>query len=183
MRLISIEDSASMRPRHYTAENGRCRGPDSCRQASFNEAAALHRGKRRRPIPPIRPAVGASMRPRHYTAENPSTLLSTAPCQSLASMRPRHYTAENATRPPTRSTRCTCFNEAAALHRGKPSARHGALGRRPLASMRPRHYTAENERSASARCEPPARFNEAAALHRGKLRNVATDMVALAALQ
>ena len=40
------EPHASMRPRHYTAENGG-RIRRSCRLSSrFNEAAALHRGKR-----------------------------------------------------------------------------------------------------------------------------------------
>ena len=51
---------------------------------------------------------------------------------------------------PPRWRRCcapwsTRFNEAAALHRGKPfqylQKRKGQI----LASMRPRHYTAENE--------------------------------------
>ena len=64
--------SASMRPRHYTAEN-------PCMSAT---CPLLFR---------------ASMRPRHYTAENVCSL---APPDTIhsASMRPRHYTAENAVR-------------------------------------------------------------------------------------
>ena len=37
---------ASMRPRHYTAENRQSRSSVRIRCISFNEAAALHRGKR-----------------------------------------------------------------------------------------------------------------------------------------
>ena len=35
-----------MRPRHYTAENGRRMRGAARDQSRFNEAAALHRGKR-----------------------------------------------------------------------------------------------------------------------------------------
>ena len=38
--------AASMRPRHYTAENGLGRGRSVDDRGGFNEAAALHRGKR-----------------------------------------------------------------------------------------------------------------------------------------
>ena len=37
-----------------------------------------------------------------------------------------------------------CFNEAAALHRGKRRYLDGAAREHQPASMRPRHYTAEN---------------------------------------
>ena len=58
------------------------------------------------------------MRPRHYTAENekPDTASSTLP---EASMRPRHYTAENQCSSSPPKPLPSCFNEAAALHRGK----------------------------------------------------------------
>ena len=35
-----------MRPRHYTAENGKRRRSEKPGPQGFNEAAALHRGKR-----------------------------------------------------------------------------------------------------------------------------------------
>ena len=38
--------AASMRPRHYTAENRDATVVDAARLEGFNEAAALHRGKR-----------------------------------------------------------------------------------------------------------------------------------------
>ena len=61
------------------------------------------------------------MRPPHYTGEN-------FPCwrqQSLpvrASMRPPHYTGENVRVARQRRRRHLCFNEAPALHGGKPLA-------------------------------------------------------------
>ena len=62
-------------------------------------------------------------------------------------MRPRHYAAENRAPRSTTATRSRCFNEAAALRRGKLHERlvQGALGRG--ASMRPRHYAAENKQA------------------------------------
>ena len=66
---------ASMRPRHYAAENKAGQWFGQLQQgylARFNEAAALRRGKRG-PMPVyllsgVEPR--ASMRPRHYAAEN-----------------------------------------------------------------------------------------------------------------
>ena len=88
-------NEASMRPRHYTAENVPAwarPAPPSPRfneaaalhrgkllvtvlstlanAACFNEAAALHRGKLRARTQPVAAVGVASMRPRHYTAEN-----------------------------------------------------------------------------------------------------------------
>ena len=62
-------------------------------------------------------------------------------------MRPRHYTAENvAAHRHLRDDR-ERFNEAAALHRGKPALSSRETNGITSASMRPRHYTAENGRS------------------------------------
>ena len=49
-------EHASMRPRHYTAENSRMRCRRSPTSTGFNEAAALHRGK-----PPFMPAFGSPL--------------------------------------------------------------------------------------------------------------------------
>ena len=89
------------------------------------------------------PLPAASMRPRHYTAENLFGARRRVVGVPGASMRPRHYTAENPTARPPGRRRCRRFNEAAALHRGKPPC-----------TADPRHRQ--------------SRFNEAAALHRGK---------------
>ena len=61
---------ASMRPRHYAAENSDRRGRPLPGCRSFNEAAALRRGKHvaGRDMHVLVPL--ASMRPRHYAAEN-----------------------------------------------------------------------------------------------------------------
>ena len=165
-----MADAASMRPRHYAAENRR-HGRWIEAQSRFNEAAALRRGKRTFGIEYRRlDGILASMRPRHYAAENTREIRQASPS------------------PPG-------FNEAAALRRGKPEPRGdirdrpGAASMRPRhyaaenaqqwrsvitgltpASMRPRHYAAENVRGgAAARSPPLGRFNEAAALRRGKL--------------
>ncbi len=83
-------------------------------------------------------------------------------------MRPRLFTAENlaAVRQPHLAVRG--FNEAAALHRGKPRLDRRLQGRSPAASMRPRLFTAENLTDANGNRSGNHRFNEAAALHRGK---------------
>jgi len=61
-----------------------------------------------------------------------------------------------------------CFNEAAALRRGKLAEilRRAALG--DPASMRPRLFAAENLSREGAIAARAQRFNEAAALRRGK---------------
>ena len=135
----------------------------------FNEAAALHRGKQQQPVtqapatPPasMRPRhytaenawaapkpdfdPAASMRPRHYTAENSGKVERTpGPTAYLASMRPRHYTAENDLVRAVHAMVEAGFNEAAALHRGKPWMNMSMSPMTDSASMRPRHYTAEN---------------------------------------
>ena len=69
-RRLEYEQVASMRPRHYTAENSASGRRFSRGCAGFNEAAALHRGKRGAADAVALPARRASMRPRHYTAEN-----------------------------------------------------------------------------------------------------------------
>ena len=112
-RLITAENApfhlpdelaagASMRPRLITAENaGTCRVRGRVGDG-FNEAAAHHRGERRRPLRAGADRPGASMRPRLITAENAEQgrrhglLLG-------ASMRPRLITAENSA--PTGSAR------------------------------------------------------------------------------
>ena len=60
----------------------------------------------------------ASMRPRLFTAENPAGG-QTATARGHASMRPRLFTAENAGDLDRQQEESRCFNEAAALHRGK----------------------------------------------------------------
>ena len=59
-----------MRPRHYTAENAACLRSSDSTARGFNEAAALHRGKRTPHDTERDGIMRASMRPRHYTAEN-----------------------------------------------------------------------------------------------------------------
>ena len=86
--------SASMRPRHHTAEN----------------ADALDMQVQR---------LVASMRPRHHTAENEALRAQIGGVDS-ASMRPRHHTAENLARIGSGAMTGIGFNEAAASHRGKP---------------------------------------------------------------
>ena len=83
------------------------------------------------------------MRPRHYTAENVGIARGRIVVLP-ASMRPRHYTAENAASLAGADAAASGFNEAAALHRGKPVRRSATGGGCTW------------------------RFNEAAALHRGK---------------
>ncbi len=108
---------ASMRPRLFTAEN------------IVDDGGFRWLGE-------------ASMRPRLFTAENLRArgLQGTAPS---ASMRPRLFTAENGEAEAEEQAREWGFNEAAALHRGKPALRRTT-------------------------CRALHRFNEAAALHRGK---------------
>ena len=66
----NLPTGASMRPRHYTAENVSTSAPHVGLSGGFNEAAALHRGKHLE-IPDVAvDRLRASMRPRHYTAEN-----------------------------------------------------------------------------------------------------------------
>ena len=84
------------------------------------------------------------MRPRHYTAENPS--------RALAAHHLPHGFNEAAAlhrgKPGHASTFMganTSFNEAAALHRGKPMMEIRKYQLLNRASMRPRHYTAENK--------------------------------------
>ena len=158
----------------------------------FNEAAALHRGKPQESAIEEGVSMSASMRPRHYTAGNRDHV---EPLYSMAgaSMRPRHYTAGNRWRCRARRPRRSCFNEAAALHRGKLRAlvdddvarfhasmrpRHYTAGNvvwrverrhgNAHASMRPRHHTAGNLRHPRSSESTTVGFNEAAALHRGK---------------
>ena len=67
-----------------------------------------------------------------------------------ASMRPRLFTAENRRRHAANSRRLSCFNEAAAFHRGEPTAGRQPATNRNLASMRPRLFTAENAQQTEA---------------------------------
>ena len=66
-KLIFLE--ASMRPRLFTAENGCMPSASHSAMSGFNEAAALHRGKREAELAAKRRRL-ASMRPRLFTAEN-----------------------------------------------------------------------------------------------------------------
>ncbi len=118
--------------------------------AGFNEAAALHRGKRHMSI-----NVDQSR-----SSFNEAAALHRGKPASLPS--------------PTRSTRC--FNEAAALHRGKL---HGepSWDQHERASMRPRLFTAENQQAHQVRRSKVGCFNEAAALHRGKQASLRWRMV------
>ena len=109
--------NASMRPPHYTGENLLAAWQRLAALRCFNEAPALHGGKRRCRTA-ARAASRASMRPPHYTGENgvgrlpwsPSPRFNEAPAlhggkhlpvllpvfHEVASMRPPHYTGENA---------------------------------------------------------------------------------------
>ena len=62
------------------------------------------------------------MRPQHITAEN---AMAQQPAHALgqASMRPQHITAENTLNDPNVITSVPGFNEAAAYHCGKRTAR------------------------------------------------------------
>ena len=59
-----------MRPPHYTGEDRKCRPIWIRRRRCFNEAPALHGGRRRAVCRIARAPVGASMRPPHYTGED-----------------------------------------------------------------------------------------------------------------
>ena len=170
---------ASMRPRPDAAENGGGRGRSEEREASFNEAAARCRGKRRdgrllplghrgfneaaarcrgkhrlRPAGPL-PGLRASMRPRPDAAENARPGVGAAG-RGRASMRPRPDAAENGDAPCRRATRYTRFNEAAARCRGKLFRGDPDPVDRLYASMRPRPDAAENlDRPA---VHPPRRW-------------------------
>ena len=162
---------ASMRPRHYTAENEPARRRPGCRRwrASMRPrhytAENVYGGQQF-----TLTATLASMRPRHYTAENEGAQAERVNLDD-ASMRPRHYTAENPYTGGRSEKLRTRFNEAAALHRGKPAR---------WSCFPARKRTCFNEAAAlhrgkpgSSACRPcsrPSRFNEAAALHRGKPR-------------
>ena len=88
--------------------------------------------------------LNASMRPRLFTAED-ALAGEFAMLGDRASMRPRLFTAEDVVDTPSVRAVEGCFNEAAAIHRGRPS----------------------NAGITSSRM---AGFNEAAAIHRGRQR-------------
>ena len=119
-----MPNTASMRPRHYTAENGHRTCLPAPRTGRFNEAAALHRGKQHVNAVQTQRRRLASMRPRHYTAENET--VARAPSrisggfnEAAALHRGKHGRAL----PPLQSA--ASFNEAAALHRGKQPSSNG----------------------------------------------------------
>ena len=64
-------------------------------RSCFNEAPALHGGKRGDGLTDLERIV-ASMRPPHYTGEN-GNFFEVSITEYAASMRPPHYTGENAT--------------------------------------------------------------------------------------
>ena len=87
------------------------------------------------------------MRPRHYAAENPwwdPQSSPTRPCFNEAAALRRGKPGHLA----TRTAEFHGFNEAAALRRGKPFFGTRERPYRKTASMRPRHYAAENQESA-----------------------------------
>ena len=156
-----------MRPPHYTGEN-LLSGHRTCGWRSFNEAPALHGGKRRDWYGNQVRRPPASMRPPHYTGENANGR-ELPRLEQFASMRPPHYTGENKARMENTNSICS-FNEAPALHGGKPQ-RVLDVGRRVGgASMRPPHYTGENWKCSAVSAEGMICFNEAPALHGGKRR-------------
>ncbi len=87
-----------MRPRLFTAENE----PQNCSRKQvftcFNEAAALHRGKRQHILVPPDPAAGFN----EAAALHRGKRIEFHPlgAMGVASMRPRLFTAENACTPP-----------------------------------------------------------------------------------
>ena len=142
VRLRSgIGGLASMRPRHYTAENAQARSRRGTSCSRFNEAAALHRGKLACRLACF----------RSFNCFNEAAALHRG-------KRRNWVINEGAMKG---------FNEAAALHRGKLRINERASDGR-MASMRPRHYTAENGRHICCSRRRNRCFNEAAALHRGK---------------
>ena len=135
---------ASMRPRVFPAEDGRCRAAGIRPTGGFNEAAGIPRGRhgaarvrlprlpgfneaagiprgRQRRVDPGREARGASMRPRVFPAED-SDAGAALDLALDASMRPRVFPAEDLRidgRPRRRPDR---FNEAAGIPRGRRKA-------------------------------------------------------------
>ena len=67
-----VVHKASMRPPHYTGENVKAVMNMIVADDGFNEAPALHGGKRQADACQA-DACQASMRPPHYTGENAST--------------------------------------------------------------------------------------------------------------
>ena len=185
-----------MRPRLITAENRAARRRRRLTSASFNEAAAHHRGEPAHADSSAPWSRAASMRPRLITAENPEVQRQVHAVGRGASMRPRLITAENRGAAPRRGLkRLLRFNEAAAHHRGEPVShfpappppREAQASMRPRlitaenpwfvraakggptgASMRPRLITAENRHVPRPVRPVSCRFNEAAAHHRGE---------------
>ena len=89
----------------------------------------------------------------------------------MASMRPPEFTGGNASPLPYRQVAGIRFNEAAGIHRRKPTSVPAPLSSVDPASMRPPEFTGGNGRCrvrASQRQRP--RFNEAAGIHRRKPR-------------
>ena len=84
-------------------------------------------------------------------------------------MRPRLFTAEDSRALFGAFSSLSCFNEAAAIHRGRRD-QPGHEGRHRPASMRPRLFTAEDGAAWQCVCRTVRRFNEAAAIHRGRRR-------------
>ena len=155
-------------PRHYAAENTCAVVPRVTTGWGFNEAAALRRGKpgiryihdqtygasmaaalrRGKPRSVLQSVNGrASMRPRHYAAENADAVATFAyvPCRCFNEAAALRRGKQHVRAPSTVPDALPSFNEAAALRRGKPSpARSDRRRRSRAASMRPRHYAAEN---------------------------------------
>ena len=107
------------------------------------------------------------MRPPHYTGED-GRAGAVARHGAGASMRPPHYTGEDPTRCPRPPPSCRGFNEAPALHGGRPVWLPEEWKEPMTASMRPPHYTGEDAVEAAIRRGGCAGFNEAPRITRGK---------------
>ena len=88
--------TASMRPPEFTGGNGQDKGLPG-------------------------PAEGASMRPPEFTGGNAGLRGRFTAPPHTASMRPPEFTGGNRRASPTRDDRQPRFNEAAGIHRRKPS--------------------------------------------------------------
>ena len=109
---------ASMRPPHYTGEDGAREWTRSRPFTGFNEAPALHGGRRFRQFQPTRKSASFNEAPALHGGR---------PCGRAR-----------------RAGGRICFNEAPALHGGRHAARRAAARRERGASMRPPHYTGED---------------------------------------
>ena len=109
-----------MRPPEFTGGNRLRQDGHRRSHHRFNEAAGIHRRKRRRVVALGRARGAASMRPPEFTGGNPAI---------------SHHVY------PGKSSR---FNEAAGIHRRKPGGADSAGSLAQDASMRPPEFTGGN---------------------------------------